>query len=153
MTFDDKLDELFIDMTEPPLERGSVVGAVKSGKTLAVIGALPFVSGRIQNPGRAGVEVRIDSAKLAARAAAVMALSYAWHELGGTLNKIKRALTLEVLIACGADFRDHTKVADGASELLAQVFGPSGKHARSVAGVTSLPHNACISLSIEFEVK
>jgi enamine deaminase RidA (YjgF/YER057c/UK114 family) len=153
MTFDEKIEELFIDMTEPPLERGNVIGAVKNGKTLAVVGALPFASGRIQNPGRVGVEVRLDSAKLAARAAAVMALSYAWHELGGTLNKIKRVVKVEAFVACGADFRDHTKVADGASELLAQVFGPSGKHARSVAGVTSLPQNACISLSIEFEVK
>lgn len=153
MTFDEKLEELFIDMTEPPVARGSVVGAVKSGKTLSIVGALPFASGRIQSPGRAGVEVRVDAAKLAARAATVMALSYAWKEFGGTLTKIKRVIKVEALIACGADFRDHAKVADGASELLAQIFGPYGKHARSVAGVTSLPQNACISLSIDFEVK
>ena len=73
MNFDKKIEELFIDMTEPPPERGNVVAAVKSGKQLFITGVLPYASGRIQNPGRAGVEVRLDVAKLAARTAAVMA--------------------------------------------------------------------------------
>jgi len=153
MNFDDKVEELFIDMTEPPPEKGASVGAVRSGKYLFVSGVLPYASGRIQYPGRAGVEVRLDVAKLAARAAAVMALSIARQELGGTLNRIKRIVKVEGYVACGADFADHAKVIDGASDLFAQIFGPQGKHVRNVVGVSSLPQNSCVELSVLFEIK
>jgi enamine deaminase RidA (YjgF/YER057c/UK114 family) len=153
MNFDDRIEELFIDMTEPPPEKGSVAGAVKSGKQLFITGVLPYASGRIQSPGRAGVEVRLDVAKLAARTAAVMALSYARQELGGSLNKIKRVVKMDASVACGADFSDHAKVADGASDFLGEIFGKYGKHARTVVGASSLPQNACVELSIVFELK
>ena len=142
MNYDDKVEELFIDMTEPPPEKGASVRAVKSGKHLFVSGVLPYASGRIMYPGRAGVDVRLDNAKLAARTAAVMALSIARGELGGTLNKIKRIVKLEGYVACGADFADHAKVIDGASELFSQIFGAQGKHVRNVVGVSSLPNNS-----------
>lgn len=153
MNFDDKVENLFIDMTEPPPTKGASVGAVKSGKHLFVSGVLPYASGRIMYPGRAGVEVRLDNAKLAARTAAVMALSIARKELGGSLNRIKRIVKLEGYVACGADFADHAKVIDGASDLLSEIFGPYGKHVRNVVGVSSLPQNACVEISILFEIK
>lgn len=153
MNFDDKLEELFIDMTEPPPAKGAVVGAVKTGKLLHVNGVLPFASGRIQSPGRVGIEVKLDNAKLAARTAATMVLSYAMAELGGTLNKIKRVVKVEGYVACGADFGDQAKVIDGASEFFFQIFGPYGKHVRTIVGASSLPQNACVELSVTFEVK
>jgi enamine deaminase RidA (YjgF/YER057c/UK114 family) len=153
MSFDDKLDELFIDLPEPPPDLGTTIGALLVGKTLSVCGALPFSEGRIQHAGRAGVEVKADTAKLAARIATVMALAMAKRALGGTLDKIRRVVRLDGFVACGADFRDHARVIDGASELLVQIFGPSGKHVRNAVGVTSLPQNACAMLSIVFEVK
>lgn len=153
MNFDEKIEELYIDMTEPPPEKGSVASAVKSGKQLFISGVLPYASGRIQSPGRAGVEVRLDTAKLAARTAAVMALSYARQELGGSLNRIGRVVKLDAYVACGADFADHAKVVDGASELLGEIFGKYGKHSRTIAGASSLPQNACVEISILFELK
>jgi len=153
MNFDEKIEELFIDMTEPPPEKGSTAIAVKSGKQLFIGGALPYASGRIQSPGRAGVEVRLDVAKLAARTAAVMALSCAKQELGGTLSKIRRVVKMEAHVACGADFTDHAKVADGASDLLGEIFGKYGKHVRTVVGASSLPQNACVEISLLFELK
>jgi enamine deaminase RidA (YjgF/YER057c/UK114 family) len=69
----------------------------------------------------------------------------------GSLNSVKRILKLDVHIACGADFRDLGKVADGASELLTQIFGKYGTHARMCVGVTSLPGNACVMLNVEVE--
>jgi enamine deaminase RidA (YjgF/YER057c/UK114 family) len=152
MNFDEKIEELFIDMTEPPTERGNIVTAVKSGKQLFISGVLPYASGRIQSPGRAGVEVRVDVAKLAARTAAVMALSYARQELGGTLNKIKRVVRMDAYVACGADFTDHVKVADGASDLFGEIFGKHGRHSRTVVGASSLPQNACVEISVLFEI-
>lgn len=153
MNFDDKLEELFIDMTEPPSEKGAAVTTVRSGKHLYVTGVIPYASGRVQSPGRVGVEVRSDAGKLAARTAAVMVLSHAMQEMGGTLNKIKRIIKMDAFVACGAEFKEHARIIDGASELFMQIFGPNGKHARSIAGATSLPKNACVELSVVFEVK
>ena len=153
MDFDDKLEELFIDLPEPPPDLGAAVGAATVGKLLHVGGVLPFAEGKVQHQGRAGVEVRLDSAKLAARIAAVMAIAYARRELGGTLAKIRRVVRVEGFVACGADFRDHAKVVDGASELFAQIFGPHGKHVRTAVGVASLPQNACVMLAVTFELK
>ncbi len=153
MNYDDKLEELFIDLPEPPSEIGCAKGAVSVGKTLYVGGALPLAEGRIQYPGRAGVEVKLDNARMAARAAGVMALSIARKELGGSLNGIRRVVRVDGFVASGADFRDHAKVVDGAGELFVQVFGVNGKHVRNAVGCSSLPANACVELSVIFEVK
>ncbi|MFA5810991.1 MAG: RidA family protein [bacterium] len=153
MNYDDKLEELFIDLPEPAAELGSAVGAVAVGKTLYVGGALPLSEGRIQYPGRAGVEVKTDNAKMAARLAGVMTLAIARQALGGSLNSIRRVIRVDGFVAAGVDFREHAKVVDGAGELFAQIFGANGKHVRNAIGCASLPQNACVELSVMFEVK
>lgn len=153
MNYDDKLEELFIDLPEPPQDIGSAVSAVQIGKFLHIGGTLPFSEGRVQYPGRVGVEVRLDNARLAARSAAVMVLAQARRALDGTLNNIRRVVKMDGFVACGADFKDHLKIVDGASELFVQIFGTNGKHIRTVAGAPSLPQNACVELSVVFEIK
>jgi enamine deaminase RidA (YjgF/YER057c/UK114 family) len=153
MAFDDKLEELFIDLPEPPADVGNALGAVRVGKMIHVAGTLPLAGGRIQYPGRVGIEVRIDNARLAARAAGMLALALVRRELGGTLNRVRRVVRVDGYVACGADFGDQAKVVDGASELFVQVFGPFGKHVRTAVGVASLPRNACVEISAVFEVK
>ncbi len=152
MTFSDKLEELFIDLPEPAPDRGNAVAAMKVGKLLHVGGVLPFAEGRLQFPGRAGVEVRLDNARMAARTAAVQMLAIVARELG-SIDKVRRVVRLDGLVASGADFSDHEKVVDGASELFVQLFGPFGKHVRTAAGAASLPRGACVQLSAVFEVK
>jgi enamine deaminase RidA (YjgF/YER057c/UK114 family) len=152
MNFDQRLEDLFIDLPEPPQTKGKGVNAVRTGKLLYVGGVLPRSEGRMM-AGRAGVEVRLDMATTAARAAMLFALAIVKSELGGTLNKLKRVVQVSALVACGTDFKDHLKVLDGASDLLVQIFGPSGKHTRISAGVMSLPENATVELSMIVEVK
>jgi len=153
MNFDEKLDELFIDLPEPSEDKGNTVQVVRVGKLLYVSGVLPFSEGRIQFPGRVGIEIKLDSARLAARTAAVMTLAIVSHELGGSINKVKRLISMDGYVACGADFIDHSKVLNGAGDLFAQIFGPYGKHVRTSLGITSLPRNACIQLSSIFEIR
>ncbi|MFH0800601.1 MAG: RidA family protein [Pseudomonadota bacterium] len=153
MTFDKKLEELFIDLPEPPPDMGNSIGALQTGKLLYISGALPWSEGRLQHQGRVGVEVRPDNAKLAARLAAVFVLALARRELGGSLARIRRVIGLTGFVACGVDFRDHAKIIDGAGELFTQIFGSNGKHVRTVAGATSLPQNACVEISVVFELK
>jgi enamine deaminase RidA (YjgF/YER057c/UK114 family) len=152
MDFDQRLEELFIDLPEPPQERGKGVNAVRTGKLLYVGGVLPRSEGRMM-AGRAGVEVRLDMATSAARAATMFALAIIKSELGGSLNKVKRIVQVSSLVACGTDFKDHLRVLDGASDLLIQIFGSSGKHTRISAGVMSLPENATVELSMIVEIK
>jgi len=153
MDFDAKIEELFIELQEPPSERGSVQAVTRTGNMLEVAQALPYASGRVHHQGRVGIEVKQDTAKLAARMAAVMALSHASHFLGGSFSKVKRVVHISGFIACGADFKDHDKVLDGASDLMGDIFGPAGKHTRTAVGVASLPQNACVSISVTFELK
>lgn len=153
MDYQEKLDELFIDLPEPKAETGNELGAVVSGKLLFVSGALPFAEGKIQHPGRVGIEVRLDNAKNAARIAGVYSIALAKRALGGKLEKIKRVVKVEGFVASGAEFKDHSKVVDGASELFVQIFGPAGKHARTAVGVASLPNNACVEISVMFEIR
>ncbi|MFA4974253.1 MAG: RidA family protein [bacterium] len=153
MKFDDRLAELYIELQEPPSEKGSAQAVTQIGKLLYIAQALPYSSGRFHHQGRVGIEVKLDAAKLAARMAAVMAISYARHALGGSLSKIKRVVQLNGFVACGADFKDHEKVLDGASDLFGDIFGVDGKHARTAIGAASLPQNACVCLSVVFELK
>lgn len=153
MNFDDRLNELFIDLPEPPEDIGHTVSIMQVGKLLHVGGVLPLAEGKIQFPGKAGIEVRLDVAKLVARTAAVLLLAIVNRELGGSLKRVRRLVRLDGFVACGADFKEHAKVLDGASELFTQIFGPFGKHVRTAVGVISLPNNACVELSAVFEVK
>lgn len=152
MNIDDKLEELFIDLPELAVDAGHTLAALQVGKLLYVAGALPFSEGRIQFPGRVGVEVRLDNAKMAARMAAICVLAAAKRELGN-LKSIRRVVRLDASVACGVDFKEHAKVVDGASELFTQVFGSNGKHVRSLTGASSLPQNACVEISVVFEIK
>lgn len=152
MTFDDRLFELYIELPEPPAVEKTAVHAVKTGKLLFVSGVLPRSEGKMMK-GRAGVDVSLDKAKLAARAALVNAFGIISAELGGSLNKIKRIVKLSGAVACGADFKDHLKVFDSASGLLKDVFGNQGKHAREVVGASSLPEGAVVELSLVVELK
>jgi len=152
MTFDERLDELYIDLPEPAAVVGAGVHAVRTGKLFFLGGVLPLSEGRMMK-GRAGIEARLDVAKSAARASAINALAVLMQELGGSLNKVKRIVQLTMHVASGADFKDHFKVLDGASELIGQIFGSAGKHARIATGVASLPEGATVELSLIVEVK
>lgn len=137
MDFDRKLNELFIDLPQPPEPATGTAHAVQVGKLLYISGVLPLAEGKIQSKGRVGLEVRLDNGKLAARIAGVNALAVIATECGGTLNKVKRVIEVTGFVAAGGEFRQHFKVLDGATELFNQVFGPAGKHARSAVGCTT----------------
>lgn len=148
-----KLEQLFIDLPEPPLETGNFAGAARSGNLLFVGGVLPYAEGHLQFPGRVGVEVRLDNARLAARMAAVMALAEAKRGLDGSLDRVLRPVRVTGFVASGVDFRDHKKVLDGAGELYAQLFGAKAKPVCVAVGVSSLPNNSCVELEVVFEIK
>jgi enamine deaminase RidA (YjgF/YER057c/UK114 family) len=133
-----RLQALEIDLPPAPEPLGAYVPAVQVGELLFLSGTLPLEGGVPKFQGRIGAELSIADGRGAARAATLNALALARQHLG-SLNKITRVVRLTVWLATTPEFRDHAKVADGASELLVSVFGPDKVSTRMVAGAMSLP--------------
>jgi enamine deaminase RidA (YjgF/YER057c/UK114 family) len=136
-----------IQLPPAPKPLGAYVEAVQVGNLLFVSGALPLQGGVPKFIGRLGGELSIEEGKSAARLAALNALALVRQHLG-SLDQVQRVGQLTVTLATTPDFQDHPKVADGASELFAEVFGADRVPTRTVSGVTSLPKGVCVVVLI-----
>ena len=132
-----------IELPPAPTPLGAYVEAVQVGNLLFLSGALPLEDGVPKFLGRLGAEISIEAGRSAARLAALNALALARQHLG-SLDKVQRVARLFVSIATTPEFREHPKVADGASELLAEVFGAELASTRNVSGATTLPNGVCV---------
>jgi enamine deaminase RidA (YjgF/YER057c/UK114 family) len=147
-----RLSELGIKLPAPPKPLGAYVPAVQVGKLLFLSGTLPLGDGVAKFLGRIGAEVSIEDGRSAARLAALNALALARQHLG-SLDQVTRVVRLTVSLATAPDFRDHAKVADGASELLASVFGADKTSTRMVSGVATLPAGVPVVVEILLAAK
>ena len=152
MSAEQRAEALFIDFPVPPEPAAGVVHAKLAGKVLYVSGALPFAEGRMQGKGRVGLELTVDQGRAAARLAMIQALAMARSAVS-SLDKIKQVVHVTAYVAAGTEFQDHAKVIEPASQLLRELFGIAGDHARTVVGVSTLPAGACVALSLIFEIK
>ena len=143
--------ELGIRLPAPPQPFGTYVEAVQTGKLLFLSGMLPSDGREAKFVGRVGAELDTESAYRAARVAALNALAVARQHLG-SLDKVARVVRLGVMVATSGEVRDQPKVADGASNLLQDVFGKDKNPCRLVYGVASLPLGAPVELELIFEV-
>ena len=146
-----RLRELGIALPPPPTPFGAYVETVKIGSLLFLSGMLPVIGREPQYIGRVGGVLSAEDGRKAAEMACLNALSAVRAHLG-SLDKIKGVAKLGVYIATEGDFRDHPKVADGASELLVKVFGPEMLSGRVVLGVASLPLGLPVEVELVFEV-
>lgn len=147
-----RLEKLGINLPEPPKPVASYVGFVREGNLVFVSGQLPFLDGKLFRTGRLGDGVTIEEAAAAARVCAINLLAQAKAACGGDLEKIRRCVRLGAFVACTPAFADHPKVVNGASDLMAEVLGEKGQHARTSVGVASLPLNACVEVEAVFAV-
>jgi enamine deaminase RidA (YjgF/YER057c/UK114 family) len=139
-----RLAEHGVVLPEPAAPVAAYVPTVLAGGLLHISGQLPFEDGVLMT-GRLGEDRDIDFGRRAARACAIMLLAQAAKALGG-LDHVRRIVKLGVFINSAADFTDQPKVANGASELMEQIFGEAGKHARSAVGVPVLPLGAVVEV-------
>jgi len=146
------LRELNIQLPQAPTPFGAYVEAVQTGDLLFLSGMLPIQNQKPKFIGRLGKELDGAAGREAARIAAINALAVARAHLG-SLDKVTRVVRLGVYIANSGDFFDQPKVADGASELLRDVFGADKMSARLVIGVASLPMGMPVELEVILEVK
>ena len=147
MSVDDRLRELGIELPPPAAPVASYVPVAIAGGLAFVAGQVPLEDGRPMVTGRLGEDLDTEEGARWARRCALQALAALRAELG-SLDRIERIPKLTVFVACGEGFADHPKVANGASDLLVEVFGDSGKHARSAVGVPALP----LGVPVEVEV-
>src|SRR5437868_5227030 len=146
-----RLKELGIKLPAPPEPFGTYVEAVQTGNLLFLTGMLPTEGRAAKFIGRVGAELDVEAGRQAAYLAALNGLAVAREHLG-SLDKVTRIVRLGVLVATSGDVRDQPKVADGASELLEDIFGKEKNPTRLVYGVASLPLGAPVELEIIFEV-
>jgi enamine deaminase RidA (YjgF/YER057c/UK114 family) len=148
---EERLKELGIQLPTPPEPFGIYTEAVQTGNLLFLTGMLPTDGRGAKFIGRIGAELDVEAGHKAARLAALNALAVARQHLG-SLDKVTRVVRLGVAVATSGDVREQPKVADGASELLQDVFGKDKNPSRLVYGVASLPLGTPVELEVIFEV-
>lgn len=149
--FETRLRELGHELPEVPGPAGAYVPATRTGNLVFTAGQIPFERGELRKTGKVGDSLSLEEAKQSARICALNALAAAAAEAGG-LNNIRRIVKLTGFVASAPDFNGQPQVIDGASELVGNVFGEAGLHARSAVGVAELPLNAPVEVELVAEV-
>lgn len=144
MSIDARLAELGITLPEPAAPVAAYVPVVVAGGLAHVSGQVSIVGGQLLK-GRLGEDLSLEQGVEGARACGLMILAQLKAALG-SLDRVERIVKLGAFINSTADFTDQPKVANGASELMAEVFGEAGKHARSAVGVPSLPLGVAVEV-------
>jgi enamine deaminase RidA (YjgF/YER057c/UK114 family) len=147
-----RLKELGIKLPAPPEPFGTYVEAVQTGNLLFLTGMLPTEGRAAKFIGRIGAELDVEAGRKAAHLAALNVLAVTRQHLG-SLDRVTRVVRLGVSVATSGDVREQAKIADGASELLQDVFGKAKNPCRLVFGVASLPLGVPIELEVFFEVR
>lgn len=148
----ERLDALGLKLPEPVTPKFSYVPVVVHDGVAYVSGQLPWRDGALVATGRVGDVVGMDIAREAARMCVMQALAVLQSALGD-LDRVVRVLKVTGFVASAPDFVEQPQVVDAASQLLADVFGDSGRHARSAVGVAALPRGVPVEIEFVFAVR
>ena len=146
-----RLSELDITLPEPAAPVAAYVPAVLAGNLLHISGQVSFENGQLIT-GRLGEGLDLEDGQRAARACGLMLIAQMKKALG-SLARVARIVKLGAFVNSAGAFTDQPKVANGASELMEQVFGEAGRHARSAVGVPVLPLGAAVEIDAVVQVK
>jgi len=146
-----RLADLGLDLPPPPQPVAAYVPVRIAGGVAYVAGQVAMAEGVVLHPGTLGADVSVEEGRAAARRAALQSLS-ALRAALGSFDPLLGILQVTVYIASTPGFGEHPAVANGASELLVDVLGESGKHARAAVGMASLPLGASVEVSVTAEV-
>ncbi|AWE09198.1 hypothetical protein DCE79_01735 [Lysinibacillus sp. 2017] len=146
-TPESQLEKLGITLGTPRLAVGNYVSCVRTGNLIFTSG-----QGVDQYHGKLGADLTVEDGYAASRQSMINLLTVLKHELGD-LSKVKRIVKILGMVNSAPDFTQHPKVMNGASDLLVEVFGEKGKHARSAVGMAQLPNNTAIEIEMIVEVE
>jgi enamine deaminase RidA (YjgF/YER057c/UK114 family) len=147
-----RLRELGLELPAVPEPGGAYVPATRTGTLIFTAGQLPVEAGELRRTGKVGDAVPVEEAYEAARLCALNALAAAAAE-AGSLNRIRRVVKVTGFVASAAGFNAQPQVINGASELIGEVFGEAGLHARSAVGVAELPLDAPVEVELIAELE
>jgi enamine deaminase RidA (YjgF/YER057c/UK114 family) len=147
-----RLIELKLVLPEAPKPVAAYISAKQTGNLVFTAGQLPMVNGELVSKGLLGQDVEIDEANKAARICTINALA-AIKGVIGDLDRIKQIVRVVGYVASVPTFTQQPAVVNGASELLLEIFGENGKHARSAVGMAVLPLNASVEIELTVEVE
>jgi enamine deaminase RidA (YjgF/YER057c/UK114 family) len=147
-----RIYELNLSLPDAPKPVAAYIPAKQSGNLVFTAGQLPMVNGELISKGLLGQDVEIDEANKAAKICALNALA-AIKGVIGELDRIKQIVRVVGYVASVPTFTQQPAVVNGASELLLEIFGEAGKHARSAVGMAVLPLNASIEIELTVEVE
>ena len=150
-SIDDRLTELGIELPPPAAPVASYVPVAVAGGLAFVAGQVPLEAGKAMVTGRLGRELSTEDGARWARRCALQALAALRAELG-SLDRVRRIAKVTVWVASTEEFTEQPKVANGASDLLAEVFGEAGKHARAAVSSPSLPLGVPVEVELIAEV-
>jgi enamine deaminase RidA (YjgF/YER057c/UK114 family) len=145
-----RLKALGINLPSPPAPVASYVPAVLSGHLLFVSGQITAAPDGLKYVGTVGKDISLEDGKLAARLCAINLLAQV--KAATDLDRVKRCVKLTVFVNAAPGFSKHPEVANGASDLMVDVFGDAGKHTRSAVGAGSLPRNVACEVEAIFEI-
>lgn len=148
-----RLKELNLALPEAPKPVAAYIPAVKTGNLVYISGQVPFQNGQLLAKGPIPSVVSIEQAQAAARQCILNGLAVLASVLDGDLDRVRQFVKLGVFVYSDPDFTDQPKVGNGASELLQEIFGEAGRHARAAVGSVALPLGASVEVEMIVEVE
>jgi len=151
MSIEEKLQSLGLKLPQAPRPAGSYQPVIRAGSIAYLSGQIAKKTNGSLIVGKAGADLSVDEAQEAARVAALNVISVIKHHIG--FDQLDRILRIVGYVQSAPDFYDQAQVMNAASDLLAEVFGEQGLHARSAVGVASLPLNSAVEIEVTLQVK
>ena len=148
----DRLKELGIQLPTVATPIGSYIPALRTGPYVLTSGQIPFRDGKVAFTGKVSSKTALAQAAEGARISVLNGLA-ACAQVAGGIDRIARVIRVCVFVNSDPDFTEHPKVANGASDLLTQIFGDAGRHARSALGVSALPLDAVVEVELMVELQ
>jgi enamine deaminase RidA (YjgF/YER057c/UK114 family) len=150
-TPEERLQQLGVDLPAPAVPVAAYVPTVRTGDLVYVSGQIPAVEGKPTHLGHLGADVDLEAGRAAARTCAINLIAALKAELG-QLSQVRRIVKVTGFVASTPEFTDAPKVVNAASELLGEVFGDAGRHARAAVGVAALPLGVPVEVEAIVEV-
>ena len=151
-TIEARLKELSIELPEPTAPMANYVPFTVTGNLVFIAGQISQWNGERRHVGKLGAGISIEEGRDAARLCALNILTHLRSACGGDLDRVSRCLQLRGFVNCTPEFTDMPQIVNGASDLMVEIFGDPGRHARAAVGVASLPAGVAVEVEAVFEI-
>jgi enamine deaminase RidA (YjgF/YER057c/UK114 family) len=148
-----KISSMGITLPESVMPAANYVPYTKTGNLVFISGTLPTKEGKPQDIGKLGKEFTIEQGQATARLCGINILAHLKAACGGDLSRVVKCVRMGIFVGSAEGFTDQPKVANGVSDMMVEIFGDAGKHARFAVGVSELPFGVAVEVDATFEIK